>query len=280
MSPSQPTATAGNRRHSDSVRHRSSIIKDTLYYHIRTYLAGVRHLHIIHGLGNPLEGNLRLNLVLEGINSVKPCPNCPHLPVTPLIMNALKSALETQPCFKSTMLWAACCVGFFSFLRCGEFTIPSANAYNKERHLSIIDVAVDCHTKSSTIAIRIKFSKTNQFGWVQRFTLAAPPITLASECSTSVSHGETIRRGPTFCYISRYTIDEPNFVSRVKEMLGHVGLDTSHNKGHSFCIGWQLQQLHADCPKDSSSLLVGGPAQLISPTFESHPLTWQAYRLF
>ena len=79
-------------------------------------------------------------------------------------MNALKSALETQPCFESTMIWAACCVGFFGFLRCGEFTVPSTNAYNKERHLSITDVAADSHTSPSTIAIRIKFSKTDQFG--------------------------------------------------------------------------------------------------------------------
>jgi hypothetical protein len=34
---------------------------------IKTYLAGVRHLHVINGLGNPLEGKLKLNLVLKGI---------------------------------------------------------------------------------------------------------------------------------------------------------------------------------------------------------------------
>ena len=199
---------------------------------IRTYLAGVRHIHIVHGPGNPLEGKLRLNLVLKGINRVKPRPNCPRLSVTPLIMTALKSALETQPCFER----AACCVGFFGFLRCGKFTVPSANAY-KERHLSITDVAVDIHTNPSTIAIRIMFSKTDQFGlgtiYLGRTSDSICPVSAVLQYLVVRPSGE----GSLFVTSQGTPLTKPNFVNRVKEMLGQVGLDTSHYKGHSFCIG-------------------------------------------
>ena len=190
---------------------------------IRTYLAGVHHLHIVQGLGNPLEGKLRLNLVLKGINRVNPCPNCPRLPVTPLIMNALKSTLETQPCFESTMLWAACCVGFFGFLRCGEFTVPSANAY-KERYLSITDVAVDSHTNPSTIAIRIKFSKKDQFGLGTTIYLGR---TFDNICLVSAVLQYLMVRlsgeGLLFVTSQGTPLTKPNFINRVKEMLGQVG---------------------------------------------------------
>ena len=39
---------------------------------IRSYLSGVRHLHIIHGLTNPLEKTLRLDLLLRGIRRDAP----------------------------------------------------------------------------------------------------------------------------------------------------------------------------------------------------------------
>ena len=153
-------------------------------------------------------------------------------------MNELKSALETQPCFESTMIWAACCVGFFGFLRCGEFTVPSANAYNKERHLSITDVAVDSHTNPSTIAIRIKFSKTDQFGlgttiYLGRTSDNICPVSAVLQYLVVRPSGE----GPLFVTSQGTPLTKPNFVNRVKEVLGQVGLDTSHYKGHSFRIG-------------------------------------------
>ena len=49
---------------------------------IQTYLAGVRHLHVLHGLGNPLQGTLKLELVLRGIHRVQPKKKVACLPVT------------------------------------------------------------------------------------------------------------------------------------------------------------------------------------------------------
>ena len=52
---------------------------------------------------------------------------------------------------------------FWGFLRAGEFTIPSSNAYDPEVHLSLADVALDSHTAPSMVRLRIKQSKTDPF---------------------------------------------------------------------------------------------------------------------
>lgn len=39
---------------------------------IRNYLSAVRHLHIIHGWGNPLKDTLRLDLILRGVQRGNP----------------------------------------------------------------------------------------------------------------------------------------------------------------------------------------------------------------
>ena len=93
---------------------------------IKTYLAAVRHLHVVNGFGNPLDNKLRLQLILKGINWIKPHQCCPHLPVTPRIMFSIQRALKKKPGFDSTMVWVVCCIGFFGFMRSGEFTLPNS----------------------------------------------------------------------------------------------------------------------------------------------------------
>jgi hypothetical protein len=212
---------------------------------IRTYLAGIRHLHVVNGLGNPLEGKLKLQLVLKGISRVKLRPSCPRLPVTPLIMNAIRRALEAHPGFESIMLWAACCVGFFGFLRCGEFTLPAASAYDNRRHLSVADVSVDSHTSPTTIAIRLKVTKTDQFGTGTTIYLGR---TANSICPVSaVLQYLTVRPGadgPLFITLQGRPLTKALFIRKVKEALERVGIDSSHYKGHSFRIG-AATTLHA-----------------------------------
>ena len=61
------------------------------------------------------------------------------------------------------MLWAACCIGFFGFLRAGEFTVPGDDAYDPTVHLSHEDIAVDNPVKPRVVRITIKQSKTDPF---------------------------------------------------------------------------------------------------------------------
>ena len=59
------------------------------------------------------------------------------------------------------MLWAACCLGFFSFLRAGEFTVPTDSSFDPEAHLCYSNIAVDNSSIPQVIRITIKQSKTD-----------------------------------------------------------------------------------------------------------------------
>ena len=61
------------------------------------------------------------------------------------------------------MLWAAICLGFFSFMRAGEFTVPADNAYDSTAHLNTEDISVDSKANPSMARIKLKKSKTDPF---------------------------------------------------------------------------------------------------------------------
>ena len=63
--------------------------------------------------------------------------------------------------YDARMLWAAACVGFFGFMRSGEFTCRSS-----EEPPPILSsaVAVDSHVTPTTVNIFLKKAKTDPFG--------------------------------------------------------------------------------------------------------------------
>ena len=56
------------------------------------------------------------------------------------------------------MLWAACCTGFFSFMRAREFTCPSWRAFTADM-LCHQDVSVDSLDNLSIVFIHLRHSK-------------------------------------------------------------------------------------------------------------------------
>jgi len=135
---------------------------------IKVYLAAVRHMHVIAGMHRSFEEQLtpRLHLVLRGIKRTQaisnPCRT--RLPITLQIMSSIKDYLSRQPrSHFSIMLWAACCLAFFGFLRVSEFTVPSQDTYDPGTHLSLADISLDNRVDPRLIAVCIKQSKTDPF---------------------------------------------------------------------------------------------------------------------
>ena len=87
-----------------------------------------------------------------------------RLPVTPSILRALKEVWSPTGRERDTkLIWAACCLCFFGFMRAGELSVPSDGAYDPTVHLSVADLALDCPRRPSFVRVRIKQSKTDPF---------------------------------------------------------------------------------------------------------------------
>jgi len=135
---------------------------------IKVYLAAIRHLHVIASMHKSFEEQLTpwLQLALRGIKRTQaiaiPCRS--HLPITLHIMCAIKDYLSRQPHSPTNiMLWAACCLTFFEFLRVSEFTVSHHSTYDRETHLSLTDISLDNRDNPRVIAMSIKLSKTDPF---------------------------------------------------------------------------------------------------------------------
>ena len=61
------------------------------------------------------------------------------------------------------MIWAACCLAYFGFLRVSEFTTSSPDHFDSSTDLQLSDVALDNRTSPTTIQITLKQSKNDQF---------------------------------------------------------------------------------------------------------------------
>ena len=118
------------------------------------------------------------SLSSKGIQRIRPRQGKPRLPIMPIILGWLKSSLDLSPGYDSTMLWAVCCLGFFGFLRCGEFTVASGASFDRANHLAFQDISVDSHSEPTVLAVRIKASKTDQFGKGMTIFLGKAPSNL------------------------------------------------------------------------------------------------------
>ena len=61
------------------------------------------------------------------------------------------------------LIWAACCLCFFVFLRAGEMTVPGDKEYDPRTHLSLGDIVLDESRSPSLVRVTIKQSMMDPF---------------------------------------------------------------------------------------------------------------------
>ncbi len=136
------------------------------------------------------------------------------------------------------MLWAACLLCFFGFLRSGEITIPDASSYDPSAHLNYSDIAVDNPLAPSIIQIRLKASKTDPFRQGVHIHIGKTSNQL---CPVSaVLNYLTIRGsnpGLLFHFQDLTPLTKSKFTAKFRNILTQAGLDSSLYAGHSFRIG-------------------------------------------
>jgi len=136
----------------------------------------------------------------------------------------------------SAMLWAAFSTAWFGFLRVSEFTtIPSG--FDPSVHLSISDLAVDCHLRSSGVLLLIKASKTDPFRQGVKLLLPRTGGALCPVASLSAYlHHRGDSSGPLFLFADGTPLSRLHVTDRLRSILADAGVQGNFSS-HSFRIG-------------------------------------------
>ena len=184
----------------------------------------------------------RLEYVMRGIKkdqAAKGEIQRERLPITPEILRKIRAVWESeghQPDIK--MLWVACCVCFFAFLRRGEMTVPSDEGYDPAVHLNVQDVAMDDPRSPTLLQIKIKQSKTDPFRkgislYVGRtFSVLCPVVAILDYL---VVKGTA--PGPLFKFMDGRLLTRTRFAWAIRTALQKVGIAPLKYNTHSFRIG-------------------------------------------
>ena len=229
---------------------------------IKSYMAGVRHLHISEGHGDPFSAGLhRLHYVLRGVKRAEGMSGVAkreRRPITPDLLHKIKVVWDPRAHEDDVvMLWAACCLAYFGFMRVGELTVPSDDGYDASCHLSWGDVTVDDPTRPSRMEVRIKASKTDPFRrgisiFIGRVSSDLCPV--SAMLAYMVVRGKIA--GPLFRFSDGKPLTRQRLVTAVKDALVKAGVEPGQYSGHSFRIG-AATTAAARGPEDSTVRTLG-----------------------
>lgn len=216
---------------------------------ISAYLSAVRHLQIAAGLGTVSRAEWPfLQYIIRGIKRSKAdSPQRVRLPITGRIMQRLQEILCSTPDFESVLVWAACCLAFFGFLRAGEFTTNT----NEPPAIRVADLSTDSNASPSVIRVRLRRSKTDQFGqgtwiYVSRTNSTVCPVSALLNYLAVRPH--TANEVQLFVHQDSSPLSRDQFVHKVRTALAAAGIDSSKYAGHSFRIGAATAAAQAGCP--------------------------------
>ena len=133
------------------------------------------------------------------------------------------------------LLWAASCLGFFGFLRAGEFTTVSSSTLAS---ICVSDVAVDRHHSPSVMRIFLRKAKTNPFGKGIHIFLGRTDRTLCPV--VAIMNYLSVRppgEGSLLVLEDGSLFTKDLFVRKVRMALAESGIDQWLYGGHSFRIG-------------------------------------------
>lgn len=231
------------------------------YSTIKVYLSAIRQLHVLAGSHEHFNLQLtpRLQQVLRGIkkHQARSLPEKQRLPITGHIMKKIEEVFSQEShSYTNIMMWAACCMAFFGFMRVSEFTIPSKAGYDKSCHLSLSDIAVDSRQNPRLLKVTIKESKTDPFRKGVHIYLGATGhlvCPILGILPYLAARGNT--PGPLFLTEKGEGLTRQHFATLLSSTLSKLNLDTKNYNTHSFRIGAATTAAQAHIPDASIKML-------------------------
>ena len=138
------------------------------------------------------------------------------------------------------MLWTACCLVFFGFLRATEFTAPpSGKDFDAGVHLSLQDIALDSRSSPNLVRVKIKHSITDPFRQGVEIYLGRS-FNKLYPMEVNVAYLGSCRGNrvsPFFQFHNGTPLSRQWLVIQVHQALLSAGKDPAPYSGHSFRIG-------------------------------------------
>ena len=208
---------------------------------IKVYISTIWHMHVTAGLHEEFNTRLtlRLQLMLKGIQRSQATshPQRIRLPITLEIMQSINDLLIQEPySYNNILVWAACCLAFFGFLRVSEFTVPNDASYDSTCHLSAENISVDNCNDPQLLCVKIKQSKTDPFRKGVDIYLGATDATLCP--IKAVLPYLAIRpdhpNSPLLIFKDGSTLTCQRFSNILNTLLSRLGFDSTQYNTHSF----------------------------------------------
>ena len=117
-------------------------------------------------------------------------------------------------------------MGFYAFLRSGEFTCTTGNAFDPTLHITPEDIAVDSREKPTMMRIHIKQSKTDQLRqginvFIGTIDSNICPITAVLSYLTAWG----TQSGSLFVWRDGWPLTRAKLVAMLRATLAQAGVD-------------------------------------------------------
>ena len=213
------------------------------YSTIKVYFSSIGKFHLSHSQQSAYNKALtpRLEQILRGIKREQASTRSVRirLPITVDIIHSIYTILSKTPTqYQAIMLWAACCITIFGFLRVGEMTVLSQNGYDSSVHLFLGDITFNSRQTPTVVWFTIKQSKMDPFRRGIKLCLS---ITGSHICQIKALLPYLAltgkQHGPLFTMQDGSPLMRTSFKNLQSTTLKAAGLDDSQYNTHSFRIG-------------------------------------------
>ena len=222
-----------------------------------------------------------INLIIKGIKRINAAKKLARvrLPITITMMRNIQQSLAAKPHqAENRMVWAACCTGFFGFLRSGEFLTPDDAEFDPQVHLGIEDLQYTHSDTQPYQTLHIKASKTDQFHVATAVTLGATKLEICPVAA--VLDYLSLRSdapGPLFRNGNESPLRRRQFVLQVQGALMQAGVSGELFNGHSFRIGAAMSASQAGIPETTIKTLGRWQSMAYQSTFAQQLQYWQQF---
>lgn len=201
---------------------------------ISTYISGISFVHKIRDWPDPTEQFIVKKLV-EGCRRSRPRRD-QRAPITLPVLTKVVAALPAvcYSNYEAKLFTAAYLLAYYGMLRVSEIVFTTQAQANKP--LLVDDLTVG--PKGDSIQIRIRFSKTNQYG-IPTF-LRIPSANSSVCCVAAIRRFLLVRplhHRFLFCHANGSPVTRSQFSGVLSKAIQRLGMPVGVFKSHSFRIG-------------------------------------------